>query len=425
MMEQSKLYDLSKNQVAPILCDYVYWVLKCAKVKGIQTLYFLARDGYVLREIAEIICKEKEINIECKYLYCSRASLRMPSYHIIDKEEVYDLLFAGGYHVTLKSIFDRAKIPKSEWKIILQESGYPVSIDLHRERSYLEIQNDRHNFEKSNRFYQIVIQNSKYAYPDTIAYFRQEGLFRQNIVGIVDSGWTGSMQRSLRQLLESAGFQGKITGFYFGMYVEPKDSKDGEYLCWYFSKKKNKLNKILFCNNLFECFLSAPHGMTLAYQRCGLKSDPVLAPPLSEKEINLVKTQILGILDGAKRNIHSLDASCKKSEVILRKLMAFPDQTTSQIYGEFLFCDDITESYQLVLVDRSQIQILKQYILPIRIACKFIRKEKPFTELYWPFGMVAQIKNPLLRGWYRFNLILWQWLKYTLGYANKKRKKNG
>ena len=423
-MEHSKLYDLSKNQVAPILCDYVYWVLKCAEVRGIQTLYFLARDGYVLKQIAEIICKEKKIKIICKYLYCSRASLRMPSYHIIDKAEAYDLLFLGGYHVSLKSILDRAEIPQAERNIILQECGFPLSIDLNQERSYSEIQNYRHNFEKSNHFYQIVIQNSKQAYPETIAYFSQEGLFHQDTIGIVDSGWTGSMQRSLRQLLQSAGYQGKITGFYFGMYQEPKSSEDGEYLCWYFSSGKNRWNKILFCNNLFECFLSAPHGMTLAYQRCGLKSEPVLAPPLSEKETNLVKTQILGILDGTKKCINSLNVSCKKSEAILRKLMAFPDQITSQIYGEFLFCDDITESYQLVLVDRSQMQILKQYILPIRIACKFIRKEKSFTELYWPFGMVAQITNPLLRGWYRFNLILWQWLKYTLGYANKKRKEN-
>lgn len=414
MMERSKLYDLSKDQVAPILCDYVYWVLNEAEANGIETLYFLSRDGYILKQIAEIICHQKKIGISCKYLYCSRASLRMPSYHIIDKVEVYDLLFVGGYHVSLKSILDRAKIPKAEWEIVLQECGYPASVNLERERSYFEIQNDRRNFEKSKRFYEIVMKNSKYAYPDTIAYFRQEGLLDQTTVGIVDSGWSGSMQRSLRQLLESAGFHGKIIGFYFGMYVQPKDIKDGEYLCWYFSKKKNKLNKILFCNNLFECFLSAPHGMTLSYRSCGAKVKPVFAPEATEKAMEQVKEQIDGILDGTTTYVNRVSTSQKRSKNILRKLMARPTQEVSQVYGRFLFCDDITESYQFALVNQLEKKALRQYVLPVRIMQKIFCKKKSFVELYWPYGMVAQVENPLARGWYWLNLFLWQWLKYTV-----------
>ncbi|MFR1474267.1 MAG: hypothetical protein ACLSB9_00195 [Hydrogeniiclostridium mannosilyticum] len=54
-------------------------------------------------------------------------------------------------------------------------------------------------------------------------------------VAVVDTGWTGSIQRSLRQLLRSAGGNGGISGFCFGLYQEPKDPADGDYMAWYFS----------------------------------------------------------------------------------------------------------------------------------------------------------------------------------------------
>ena len=100
MQKQMDLYTLSRQKVAPVLYGYVCWVLKEAEKRGICTLYFLSRDGYILRKIAQQICEKKKMRIECRYLYCSRASLRMPAYHLIG-EEAYRLLFQGGYHVTL------------------------------------------------------------------------------------------------------------------------------------------------------------------------------------------------------------------------------------------------------------------------------------------------------------------------------------
>lgn len=72
----TSLYEVSREHTAPVLLDYVQWVLKEAQARNITTLYFLARDGFVLREIAERVCMKDRIPIHCRYLYCSRASLR-------------------------------------------------------------------------------------------------------------------------------------------------------------------------------------------------------------------------------------------------------------------------------------------------------------------------------------------------------------
>ena len=75
-----KLYETFPGR---LMTDYVWWVLQEAEKAGIKTLYFLARDGWLLREIGLVICEHYSLDIECKYLYCSRISLRTPSYLLL------------------------------------------------------------------------------------------------------------------------------------------------------------------------------------------------------------------------------------------------------------------------------------------------------------------------------------------------------
>ena len=106
-MEQEFMHNYGKDIVGPVMLEYTRWIISESQKKGIKKLYFLARDGYLLSKIAKMIVEKQGLDIDCRYLYCSRASLRMPSYHIIDENEMYDILLRGGYYVTPKSLFQR------------------------------------------------------------------------------------------------------------------------------------------------------------------------------------------------------------------------------------------------------------------------------------------------------------------------------
>ncbi len=70
-------YAFAADLIAPLYVPFVYSILKDASERGIQKLFFLARDGYILYQIA----KKLEIefpNIEIKYIYVSRSSLYLP-----------------------------------------------------------------------------------------------------------------------------------------------------------------------------------------------------------------------------------------------------------------------------------------------------------------------------------------------------------
>ena len=414
MQKQMDLYTLSKQKVAPVLYGYVCWALKEAEKRGICTLYFLSRDGYILLKIAQQICEKKKIRIECRYLYCSRASLRMPAYHLIG-EEAYRLLFQGGYHVTLKSLLERTQIPRQRWKEILKDAG----INSHAlcEENFSKHKTDlyKKRLMKSTLLQNMLNEWSNSAYKNAIAYFKQEKVLENQIFAIVDSGWVGSMQRSFRQLLEAAGWRGSIVGFYFGMFANPAQDIDGTYKTWYFSKTSGRKNKILFCNNLFECFLSAPHGMTMAYQADNEKMVPVLKENLSAEQKTMIECQICGILDGTKKLAEcGRHISKKTCSQILYRLMSRPVMDEVRIYRRFLFCDDMTDGYLCSLADETKIGKLKNTLLWVRLFHRLFQIPENEDKPFWSFGMIACVKNPVVRQIYWMNEYLCQWLRYSL-----------
>lgn len=71
-----KKYQFGCSFAAPILYDYVKWVLDQCKARSIKHLYFVARDGYILQKIADIIIKNKNLNLITHYFYTSRLACK-------------------------------------------------------------------------------------------------------------------------------------------------------------------------------------------------------------------------------------------------------------------------------------------------------------------------------------------------------------
>lgn len=63
----------------PMLFNYVEWIIQRSLEMGMHYLYFVARDGYVLKKIADSIIRIKGLDIQTKYIYGSRSAWRMPS----------------------------------------------------------------------------------------------------------------------------------------------------------------------------------------------------------------------------------------------------------------------------------------------------------------------------------------------------------
>ena len=413
------LIGCSTETTGPVIFNFVRWALDEAMCRGVKKLYFLARDGYTLFKIATLIIDKLNLPITCKYLYCSRNSLRLPTYHLIG-EEAYDLLSLGGYHVSIASILSRVPISESTKQSILRELGIHTA-DTTRILSKKEVFDFTGRLRKNEIYRAAVFMESKKAYIPTIGYLRQEGLMEQDVVAIVDSGWSGSMQRSLRQLLKSAGYSGTLMGFYFGLYTQPNDPCDGIYLSWYFNSQGRIRDKALFCNNLFECILSAPHGMTLSYQECSGHFEPFLLPVPANDSMDLINIQVESILNYTLKQLPEIqgyfnrEKALKMTRRAMHRFMVRPTKEEVLTYGHFLFDDDVIDSNRYSLADESQVMLLGGYSIPARFYRKFQGNNGNARELFWPYGTIAFLPMRKQR-WYRWNIIGWELLKYISQY---------
>ena len=68
---------LGKSFAGIIINEYSEWILLQAMQLNIKELYFIARDGYVVKKIIDNIIKDNNINIKTKYIYGSRKAWRV------------------------------------------------------------------------------------------------------------------------------------------------------------------------------------------------------------------------------------------------------------------------------------------------------------------------------------------------------------
>lgn len=77
--KNSMMYKVGVTVGGTILFPYARWILKWAMENKINTLYFVARDGYLVKKIVDLMIEQQKLGIKTKYLYGSRKAWRLPA----------------------------------------------------------------------------------------------------------------------------------------------------------------------------------------------------------------------------------------------------------------------------------------------------------------------------------------------------------
>jgi predicted HAD superfamily hydrolase len=72
-------YNFGASFAAPILYNYINYILEQSLKNGFKTLHFIARDGYLPKVIADTIIRKRNLDIKTVYLYGSRHAWRIPT----------------------------------------------------------------------------------------------------------------------------------------------------------------------------------------------------------------------------------------------------------------------------------------------------------------------------------------------------------
>ena len=365
--------EIYKCVLAPTLYEFVVWVLQKALQSGKKRLYFLARDGYQMYLAARQLCKQYDLDIECRYLKVSRYAVRVPEYHLLG-DACLDRIFLSGIDISFYQILNRAALSEEEMIAVCREINYQRS--LHATLNRKEIFNLRERVKKccaegTTHLLERIYEKSDAAYETTIGYLRQEGLLDNVRYAIVDSGWVGTIQKSLQTLLAQEKPGITLTGYYFGLYEYPVNRNNCRYEAYYFMPKGNVRKKAGFSNCLFEVMYSEPCPMIKAYCCEAGRYIPVFSQvenPNTEqlKRNNELLRMFMDHL--SKQPEHKAAMLCQKDIAgkLYETIMSRPNRWEAKYYGMQLFSDDLSDEHMRCIANR----LTQREIKDLRILSK-------------------------------------------------------
>lgn len=412
--EEDVFEDTGMRVLGPALDGFVRWILQNALDRGIKRLYFLSRDGYLMYLAAKVYIEKSALPLECRYLSCSRYSLRLPVLHL-DREEALDYLCRHSIAVSLARIMERAGLDDREQTRVLAEIGEEGKGN--EPIPYAGMEGIRKKLEGSDVFWETAGRHSKEALPALQGYLRQEGLLDGTRAALVDSGWVGSMQKTLNRILADMGREAELEGFYWGLYELPPGVERKHYHCYYFSPEGQLREKVFFNNNLFEAIFSAPHGMTMRYEEREGSYVPVYAPVTAERR---GQTQRLGtvllryVKESACRSRAIESVGCEREKRALRKklgrFMGKPEPEEAEVYGRMHFCDDVVEYGSRSLAPKMEEEALKANHAVNKILVMAGFRQGEIRESAWYEG--SAVRSSRKPGMHLFRYRIYKYLLY-------------
>ena len=278
-------YNFGASFAGPILYSYVNWIIANCQKENIENLYFIARDGYIPKLIADIIVKEKNLNIKNHYIYGSRKAWRIPNKITIDKyiTSIFNEYF---YKFSGKFLKERFDITTQElYKYTNLADNNKVLKSKQRKELFNKLINNQ-------EFKDLIINKNENKTNLIIKYLQQEIDFSNQNFAFVDINGTGRTQDILKSTILLFN-NCPIKTFYFCT-----DTKLSEY--------QDSIKKIFMCTPKYKHFwiellCRNTDGQTLGYKQQNRQIIPITENVNPEKLINWGYNEYLnGILDFTK-----------------------------------------------------------------------------------------------------------------------------
>lgn len=260
---KSDKYQLGASLAGNVFYPFVSWMLEQCQKRGIKCLYFIARDGYILKEVADVLIREGNFDIETKYLYGSRTAWRLPSL-TMDSELLYSQ-FVKVAMWTHRDLHKRFGMEKDVFKNYLPKEFQNYSKGLSKGKQELLTE----FLLKDRKILVDVVKSNLEKRHAVINYLKQEIDFSKDDFAFVELDGSGFTQNCMAEFLKDV-CPYKLRTFYLTgtCNVFPFNSNN-ESICFY------NLRVPLMAFTL-ELLTRAPHGQTLGYENINNNWQPIL-----------------------------------------------------------------------------------------------------------------------------------------------------
>lgn len=198
-------YQIGFNLVGPLLTAFANWTRMSAEKNNIDCLYFLAREGKLIKEVYDLWFDGQPSSVASKYLVVSRRAVNVPS--ITTLEDVLAIAKSTYYPNTLSMfVRERFGLTLSDEKL---EEIY--SKGLWEKGKLVEVNNENTIKVKDVLNYLLpdIIKDATEERNGLMQYLSDVDFTMTENKAVVDVGYSGTIQKALIKLLSEP-----VHGFY-------------------------------------------------------------------------------------------------------------------------------------------------------------------------------------------------------------------
>lgn len=261
--DNSKLNYYAFSYISSYFVPYVSWSIKKAIKENIETLYFISRDGELLKKIADEIIAVRGYNIKTKYIYGSRKAWRIPSF-VDEVDEEFFSPFGNFTGLTnFKSALNALHINESEFNELFPQLSYIKEIvDFDKNTKELI----RLSAKNNKRYINLLLQKAKEEREIVNDYLLQEIDFNEKFA-FVEYWGRGYTQDCLDRLLNNLSDKTIDTIFFYARSIYPSVGTSIRY------NYTSKMTSLIFIESIFA---NIPYQSVPGYRWKDNKVEPII-----------------------------------------------------------------------------------------------------------------------------------------------------
>jgi hypothetical protein len=350
----SALVSVVAGVAGPAVFTATAWTLLSAQRDGIDTLYFVARDGEILLAVAKLLQQELGMatEVECRYLYGSRRAWHLPALSLVPAPDVAvglrRLLVQSGKN-TLSDLLSHLGLSVEEAAPVVAQELAGVSADAplgDRLTGAIDA------LAASSWFQSLALSRAEAERESTVAYLRQEKMFSSSRPGLVDIGWHGAASASLVMI---AAAQGTNVLCYFagGLCGRESVTAPEHSRAFFIDARGEEPETRQALVHLMESFCAGSGGSTLGYGETDGRWGPQLAPDQTNRAmvwgLRDFQTLVCGYAAEVCRGLAKFSWNITLEELdtlrpyVISNLCALwysPTYREAELWGSFPFEDD-------------------------------------------------------------------------------------
>lgn len=348
------LANVATGALAPLLVGYALWVVAQARLRGIDRLYFVARDGRVMLDVARHVIGHLAPDLELRYLYGSRQAWTLGASAYSEKV-LQHWAWVKSEHTTRSALARFKLTPEEVHACCPLPFTAPGQVDRMLTAQERGLLTERLQQEP---LVTLVREQAHSAAEVAMDYLRQEGLCDGVSSALVDAGWGGRSASAFDTLVEAAGGP-RATHLVMGITGGPADSEARvgvDLIPWLFDEQTFPRSLRLRAPHvLVEMFCADITGRTMGYERTGEgivpilqvdRNEPVIAwglRPIQEIAVRVAEM----VTPHATSTTENLDCSGFVTDV-LRAFWVTPSSAEVKSWGDFPWEEDLATPYQPV-----------------------------------------------------------------------------